>query len=117
MYPEPDSAYNQSARFREEENFPAMIPTPDRSALSQLAALTTPTRFSSHDRDIVKEASQKFRFCAAHVVCDVAGVRVTIPTVRGNDGGEGSAVRGKRKSKLARPRLALAYDVRAVVPR
>ena len=89
-----DWPQDQSARFGEEENFPAMIRTPDRSALSQLATLTTPTRFSSHDRDIVKEASQKSRFCAAHVVCDFAVVRVTIPTVRDKFDGERSAVRG-----------------------
>jgi len=97
-----DWPQDQSARFGEEENFPAKIRTPDRSDLSQLATLTTPTRFSSHDRDIVKEASQKSRFCAAHVVCDVAVVRVTNPTVRAKDGGQGSAERGKRKYKLVR---------------
>ena len=72
-----DWPQDQSARLGEEENFRAMIRTPDRSAPSQLATLTTPTRLSSDDRDIVKGDSRKSRFCVAHVVCDVAVVSRT----------------------------------------
>jgi hypothetical protein len=47
---------DQSARFGEEENFPAVIRTPDCSAPSLLATLITSTRFSSNDHNIVKGA-------------------------------------------------------------
>lgn len=114
-----DWPQDQSARFGEEENFPTMIRTPDRSTPSLLATLTTaPTRFSSDDH-IVKRALQKSRFCAANVVCDAAVVRGTTLPVRAKDDAQGNAVEGTRKlnSKLACPCFTLTYDVRAVVPR
>jgi hypothetical protein len=96
---------------------------PTKKFPSQLATLTTSTRFSSDDH-IVRGALQKSRSCAANVVCGAAVVMDTIPTVSAKDDGQGSAKKKKKQTneeiylQTCLPFIRyLTYDVREVVPR
>ena len=60
---------NQSGRFGEVNIFfPTVIRTPDRPAPSLVTVLTTPTRLSSHNHNVVKGAVRKSRFCSANAL-------------------------------------------------